>query len=111
MQREKTMAENKRNGKGTRAAHSRPSSASTGTEVCNYFNARASAGSVVLYFGIDPAKGKKPGEVQILHTIDLSLPMGRRVKDALVELFRKQDTPRIRITTEKVGSPNKKPGA
>ena len=76
---------------------------------CNQLTLRASATDVVLDFGLSERAGAGKGtarQSQSLHKVSLSPAMARRVKDALVAFFKKQDTPRARVTA-KVAPPKK----
>jgi hypothetical protein len=77
---------------------------------CNFFTARANAEEIVLNFGFDDLRGtvtKEPHQVQILHQVVLSTTTARRVKDTLVDLFRKRDAGGVQVTAHPV--PAEKP--
>jgi len=72
---------------------------------CNFFTARANPEEIVLNFGFDDLRGtatKDPHQVQILHQVVLSTTTARRVKDTLVELFRKRDAGGVQVTAQAV---------
>ena len=72
---------------------------------CNFFTARTNPEEIVLNFGFDDLRGtatKDPHQVQILHQVVLSITTARRVKDTLVELFRKRDAGGVQVTAQAV---------
>ena len=80
------------------------------TAYCNFFMARGNPEEIVLNFGFDEMHGsatKDPHQVQILHQVVLSAATARRVKDTLVELFRKRDAGGVQVTAQPVSSGSK----
>jgi hypothetical protein len=72
---------------------------------CNFFTARANPEEIVLNFGFDELRGsatKDAHQVQMLHQVVLSAATARRVKDTLVELFRKRDAGGVQVTAQAV---------
>lgn len=83
----------------------------TGSPQCNYFTARATPQEVEMSFGIaERGSGSAQGgarQVQILHSVTLSVATARRVKDAMVKLLQKPETSRVRVKAQV--APAKKP--
>ena len=72
---------------------------------CNFFTARANPEEIVLNFGFDELRGsatKDAHQVQILQQVVLSPTTARRVKDTLVELFRKRDAGGVQVRAQPV---------
>ena len=76
---------------------------------CNFFVAQDNPNEVVLNFGFNQSLGatQKELQVQLLQQVILHPATARRVKDTLVALFQKRDTPRVRAAAQSSDSPKK----
>ena len=69
---------------------------------CNFFIAQDNPNEVVLNFGFNQRLGstQRDMQVQLLQQVILHPATARQVKDTLVALFQKRETPRLRAAAQ-----------